>query len=66
MAAILCRAIIRHYAWIFVTVIFWRLRSKPPCRVNECKREWVLKKYVSGRAFSAASAAAKFFFSLFG
>jgi hypothetical protein len=27
---------------------------------------WVLKKYVSGTAFSAASAAAKFFFSLFG
>jgi hypothetical protein len=34
--------------------------------LNECNRLWVLKKYVSGTAFSAASAAAKFFFSLFG
>ena len=35
-------------------------------RVDERYRLWVLKKYASGTAFSAASAAAKFFFSLFG
>ena len=34
--------------------------------LNECKRLWVLKKYVNGTAFSAARAAARFFFSLFG
>jgi len=42
------------------------VRQTPQVRDLERYHLWVLKKYVSGTAFSAASAAAKFFFSLFG
>jgi hypothetical protein len=44
-------------AILFLSMLRQGVFQQPP---------WVLKKYVSGTAFSAASAAAKFFFSLFG